>query len=1329
MKQRSVKSLLLKSIAGAVAALALLSTTAYADKPHGITMVNDSGKALTLAYTDTTATTNKKEIAVGESFNLTDFITTENVPQKVELQIYPQGDQPSGDTNYCYTNGSDWYNDPYTGEAKEFPAMDAQGNYIPYEPGMVEQQPFIQASDTVMAFSSDLLTQLGTITINKPTQCFFDNLSPAHKNSAITAYPATATGTVNQPFSYDFANMFDDKVPNPGSPTSGLEVSLISGMPSGFAWDTKPATQISTDKLTGTGPITVLACACDPQLTKDILAPGEAGACGADKKPSCTEPQPAGATTWVDTKSGSIAAQLQIDIISGVFAKNPDEIGDNYTPPSQPGVGATTQQTLLTTEVKSASAQGSITIPVASLFKTSSDTLPVTYSIVSDSDEILGRNDGDNPSTVTPKPGEGGAHWGPVALEKDAANGTPVIHLTSGLSVSGKTLTINMNDPQIQKAMSTDEANANGGVIIQATIHASTSDTSVSDKDAYQTIYVMLDQGSSQVHLIKPRVSAWAYAPTVSALVGGADKPTADAKCTLSGDSSTYSPLSDYVSVINNSQDNDHGLTEITPDIGWIQFNGVSKHWPSVGDIFSNNAVDNPYNGCFASYFKNQVKLKGDNAALGFKFIETMEFDGNLKGYVPLLIDEPNSAEPQTTSLSQVAYLAKAVLQAANPEKMFPNAGISTPSGNVVDGIQFDVEPLPNSGMATTFYKRTADLLARQGKINQLFAFAGADTPGIIMAQGPLGLFLPSMYDVGQTAITAYNGVHGDVSNQYKAFWGKVNGNAAYQPSPNTAGSFPYPASFAGIADPSPLDAKDFTNDQAMDYGCHWSQNLDGAGKDAYLIKSYCNYDLTNSIYNNAIRMNSTTNDQDFETRNKNFLGHYAVAVPGEGSATAWNYQIIYNPRLENASGACDTSKADPCVIASLVNTYTPKYIGLNYTRSTTGDEYAKIAQYIGTHTPEFGTYDVFYASTSKSAVATPTSTPQCSMSLADAAKDPAPTMCDAIVTWHNNGKADQDDQLSTSNFTDSLTTAPTLADSSAHQQGNYTQAIFDFANTVLGKNATDIQKQLLLKNALGTPASNGDRNLGVAIYALSNESVSGCQPNGSHGDNPNCFDAYPLGFSGTDAPAQKDVGIWHAINNYMDGITGQINGGDAPPTPPGSVSVIPNFNADGEEDFVISNLPTGQTCSLQVTYPDGTKSASITATDASASNPLKLTGLTDPINFAVDYPDETYKWNVQCTKDNYAGYFHRYGDKIALWLVNSSGTKTDQLQFNEDGKVASQTYSSMPDGDYTVQYEPKSLNNIEVTDHNSLVTPTLDTSAVTVSGTADSPVHLSFKS
>jgi len=1336
-----------------LASTALVST-AYAVKPHGITMINESGQDLTLHYTNAPGTVLPQQMASGYSFNLTDFIGNTNVPKKVELQIFPTGALPGDDTNFCFNNGDDYYTDPFTGDVKEYPALDSTGAYVPYTPGMTEQQPFIQTSDSVMAFSANLLTQLGTIVIKNKSQCIFNNLSPAHKNSAITAYPATATGILNQPFSFDFANMFDDKVPNPGSPTSGLLVSLISSMPAGFAWDKAPTTQISTSSLVGDNK-TVLACACDPKLSKDSLAPGEAGAC-VDDQPSCTSPQPAGALSWVDPVSGSIASTLQIDVLSGVFAKTPDEIAAAYTPLGKHKIGGS-QQTLLTTQIQNAASQAVITIPVASLFKISSTLLPVTYSVVSSTDQILGRNDGDSPSTVTPAHNVGGANWGPIVLQNTVTNHNPIVHLATGLTIQNTSsmLQINMNDAAIKSAMDSAAATANGGIIIQATIHAATTDSSVSNKDAYQTIYIMLDKGSAQVNLLKQRVQAWAYAPTVAALTDGGSKPTPSAKCTLDGSAGSYAPLSDYLSVINNSQSNDHGLTEITPDIGWIQFNGVSKHWPTVGDVFSNNATTNPYIGCFASYFKNHVTLANDNAKLGFSFIVTMEFDGNLKGYTPNLIDEAGSADPSSTgtSLSQVALLSQAVLQAANPEKVFPNAGITSPNGSpVVNGIQFDVEPLPISGMATTFYKRVADLLARQGKVNQLFAFAGSDSSGVIMAQGPLGIFLPSAYDVGQTANPTFNAIHGAVSDPNKAFWGKLNGNEAYTKSPKTSGAFPYPASFQGITSPSPspLDAKDFTNDKAMDYGCHWAQNLDGTGKDAYLIKSYCNYDLTNSVYNNAIRFNGAGKDhnQDFEQRNRTFLGHYSLSVPAEASATAWNYQIIYNPRLENASGACDTSKADPCVIASLANTYTPIYVGLDYYRTETygttspasdWSEYGQVTNFINSHTPAFGHYYVFYSTTSPTAKlpdspGTPAApiigdtTPKCSMSLADAASDSPPTMCDVIVTWHNNGKADDDPDLSTSNFTDSLLTA-SLQDSNPHTQGNYTQAIFDMANTV-AKSPTDAQKLLLLNNPLRTPFDNSDHNIGVAMYALSDESVSGCQPNGSHGDNPNCFDAYPIGFPPVDAAGQATTGIWHAINRYMDGTTGYINGGGKPgPVPtPGSISVIPSFISNSEETFTISKLPTGQTCTLQVTNPDNSTTTPVSIVEGKTAT---LTGLANPVTFAVSHPDESYLWTVQCTDLTNSGKFHRYGDSIEMWLANSAGAKsTETINMTEAGKNTAQTWKNIPTGSYTVDFAPRSVNDTRstTTDHNTLLTPTLASPTVVVSKNADTAVQLSFK-
>ena len=1305
-----------------------LTQISFAVKPSSnVEMINGTSHTLDICYQDSTNKYHFVALAPNESTApLTSIIGDENVPQQAYFSVFNQISSSSAPAtvceankfpvanNYCFEDNSNYYIDPFTNQPKTYPA--GTFNKLNY-------------SQMVFSPPSLLAQQGGTITIQSDKRCLFNKVNPGGKNIAITPYSATAVGIVGKKFSYDFAGMFDDKVPNPGKNFSNLMVTLIptdkealAKLPGTFVFpdkDAKGDTTITTPSLTPpsatSNKITVYACACDPGLTIDELPLGQGGACGKDSEgnptPVCgtpptssTDPNP----TWIDSDSGSVGATLTVYADTGVFPLTPDEITAQYTK-------SPSSQTLLMTKLANNN-----TVNISSLFK---NTVPITgYSVVSNTDTLYGRVNGDYPTgkhlSTTEDGHKQGQGWGPKVII-NGADGTDLS--MDDFVISGNSLLVKVNNADIQKALQQPYVAAAGGIIIQITVQATTS--TGSNTKAYQTFYIMIPDDNNTnngfVNLInKPRVSAWAYAPTVTGITSDGLKPKSTSTCNLTGTASTFEPLDKYKDVINTSYTNygDKGLTELTPDIGWIQFNGVQARWPNSGNILSNNATTDPYIGCFANYFKNEVTNPD------FKFIVTMEFDGNLKGYVPNLITDPDTSQStEEPTLSQLSYLAQGVLQAANPIKMFGDTANFKvpPSGRLVDGIQFDVEPLPISGSAPTFYKRVADLLAREGKLNQLFAFADSDTPGIIQAQGPLGIFLPSAYDVASAAINnADTANHFDKSST--AYWGNYNSDKFTPYAKNSGLSYPnYPSSYQGNG--ALFADKDNT---PIDYACHWTTDVPQPTN--YLIKSYCNYDMTNSFYNNAIRFNSLDgiSNLDFEQRAETFGGKYALAVPGEGSATAWNYVIIYTPRLVNNSGGCDTSKADPCVVPGMPNTYTAQYVGLNYQiKDSTKADYITtvINNYVTSHLDKnaLGKYYVFYYHATQT---TPTTTPQCSMSTADKATH---TMCDAIVAIHNDGTVDQDDKQTDPPLVDKFQAGDAnLIVNNPVQQANYTKAIFDLANTVKPKGSTS---PIMLNHYLNKPADNPNHNVGVAIYALSDETSTGCQPGGSHGAVPNCLDPQPVGFKGTD---QISNGLWSTIGAYMDGsYTGHIvNGSPAPtPTPTSKVKVIANFETDSKEAFTVTGLPTDETCSLYVVYPD--QKTQTPMTTLSKDGTYTVSDLNNPFKYATQYPAETYTWHIDCGSHKYSQKFNRYGDLMQLCLTSSTGA--EQCSNFDESKTSTPSHQfNLNAGTYTINFKPDFLNNTTTsgTYHNQLLLPSFTSKTVTIDSGPAPAVHLSYK-
>lgn len=1377
------KSTLLKSVMSLFAASVFISSVAYAAAPvNPFTVINQSGASVSYNYTDglVPPLTHSGTIPNGQSAQ--PFLNISNLASgKTDLSIT---DTATGKTTYCSVNGNDYYyplNHPTT--LVEYPTIN--GTWSPYVPGGPDQ-PFVATHADPGGYSNLVLNtgviqNNGSMTILSANQCVFalnpiqSELILAPQSGAII--PSNSSTDIVQgidPVPFDMSSLFSDKVPSaqtnptpdPSKPEDfvGLMIQpdATTPLPNGFALVPDPKATYTAWNLTipntiSTSPLRLTFNACDTNLTitgssdpQGNLYPGVLGFCTTGTK----TPDPA----------YDAVATLTVNLLSGVLAKSPDAIVSDYKADDPENT-----QPLLVTDVAITSSkplQPAVNLAhVDQLFEESSGVSSVTYTVASNDDPVPNRNDGATPwlSTITEAGPNTGKNWGPILLQNDQ----PGLALdAASFTVSGTGTSSNLSfAPDGHDAnLIAQSLNTTKGAIIQLTIHAHTTTAGVTNPDAYQTIYLVLRTDPNYTILDKNHVQAWVYPPNDVA-AGNDPDPTIDNPNALFKNSdakdyqvtstsvcnyTTTSPgrLEHYVKTLNDSWPTDgssdkYGISEITPDIGWID--AYQGNWfdtsgnPGITDLYA-ETPSNPQAGCLASYFKYNAAQAGHP----LKFLITEEFGSDLAGIIATGNLQPWQTQLVIKMLAVDANQMEWNIYQGSPHNYF------TPPNNapLIDGIQFDVEPFKNNETAHVIYKGIADLLAREGKINEIYAFADSDNPALIESQGPMGKFLLSSYDVASnTPSTPANPLHSEYNGgNTPGFWG--NGNPIGDTTDPSPGTQP---TYAGLpwVDPSSTNAQDFA--------CHYNSK----GPDTnYMSNSWCSANLATLVFGNVIKFNgeykSGSDTFDFETMNEKFDGHFMLSVPSEGSATSWAYDLQFSPRT--TADSLDAGKH--YVVPVIPNTYQPHYVPLDFgygvQMGTSSGGKVSLVQaiqgYIVAHGyPQPGTYDVFFNQNDVPSATT------CSWALAPVVGYP---YCVAILLSHENGAADSDFALTSKDPTDigalidtdtlaSTTPTPSylpaayddlnMLNSDPNNGQNYVanelQVLYDQANTTAASPPPTEIIPYAPTTALGTPATNS-HNVGVAMFAISdisveNKNMPGLMNQGSVGtSDPTKLPAlnkgvqFPVSFDGRSEQVNGDKNIWTLTDNYLNGITGQIQGGDAPPPPPpASPTVTTSFVSDTSENFTIKNTPS-EGCSISTTYPDGTQGPSLSVTKDEI---YPLNGFADPINYTAN--DTNYTWSLRCGSDiSLSGKFARYGDKVELCVTGASLTSPECQVFDESATTTkTHQFTALPNGTYTITTEPASLNNMNATDPNNLLKVVVGSSSVVVNG-ADVPLALSFQ-
>ena len=894
--------------------------------------------------------------------------------------------------------------------------------------------------------------------------------------------------------------------------------------------------------------------------------------------------------TWLNT-DGSVKTAgtcFDISIIKGVIAKQLSEIVPSSQPiaPGKQPISGPTVGTMIGLPATGGTVDLSAYFKIVGYNDTTAPT--VTYSIVGPTDAIPDRNNGDTPVPNPAAPptnvtmGEG---WEPVVIHNGSI-ATPVPTSTT-FSITGSQLTI---------------ANTTDNQIIQFTVKATDPDGST----AYQTLYANLSSLNTALTgttgyipkytLLSNAVSAWMYGSTAlqdPTNITPAGTGTSlgigcyNGKVTPIADCNSNSP--DYPNCAFAKTLQSGNINIVTPDIGWVEY-GSSQNYMTYwddqlisGPLYNNMYLDDPKTGgngtdfqgslvdCTAKYFKK--------AAPNTKFVVTFEYDTPVRGDLPTMQSVmPKGSNGFSRMTKTVSNLAAGIVQ--------------DPS---IDGVQFDIEPFPGDGSALIFFRNVSDLLARAGKIDEVFAFAESDTPATIAALGPLGIFLPSTYDVNSTTDPYYFGKH-----VYDSQFGLTTAIPLPASVKATSANCPgYPeAYFTGTPAECPL--------KQYDYACHFPAS-DGTNVYNFIVSSWCNNNVENTLLDNATRFGmALTNPDgtstggvnknfDFAYDNQVYGGHFQLAVASEGSATNWTYDIVYNPSLVNASGTCDTSKTTNCTIPSVPSTYSPTYVPEQMTEGETSPTYNNAElQYSATnytdpttqqlaplaYPPAAGQYYVFYDKN----VGTPPSVKiPCSMNNLD----PAGTnMCRALVV-----SANANPEANTSLATPDKATqvafngdySPSGSTSYMTSQYSYIQSILQLAMAGTGGDFDSQGGRYTYSQGvrIGRPQQTGGvaggnpNNLGLALYALANESAYNCLPGESHGGTANCQEEYPMG---TDYPTTSTVeqqayggDIWtDLINAYMGGST---------PPPPAAITLGGISYAQVDDDYYANvswTLPAG---------------------------------------------------------------------------------------------------------------------------------------------------------
>ena len=735
--------------------------------------------------------------------------------------------------------------------------------------------------------------------------------------------------------------------------------------------------------------------------------------------------------------------------------------------------------------------------------------------------------------------------WSPIKIMPNTEGaGTP--------SVDGVALTI---DPS-GKFLSVDASQFNpingdkNGGIYQVTIQATSHEPGSSGATAYQTIYLNVSSENSAEYdangnysssnpgtlvytPLKPFNSMWIYMPgyvtnntpieppATSSLRSNnsfGDNPNpSDSACVEQPSANSNDPCAVYSNTLTqlSNSANNLPIQYLTPDMMWIAFKDSQTSYPPVNadGTYTSSPIDNNFYTDSGQHIQNMLSYFAKYNP-NVDIVLTAEMDNPVMGNLSTM---QNALPPTAIPGKDFSQMDRLVWSTVLP---------FTPSGNnrnsaSLSGLEFDIEPFKNSPAAVQYYKRVSDVLARHGKIFNIFAFADAAMPiktaSVTMAMGPLGIFHPSMYDVGNTTDPDYSSTYAE------------NFMPKYDPkNPNAEGQilqalFPNSYSY-----------------NIIDNNCHWSNQLaDNYGPTnspvlpsplSLPIQGYCNIDLTNTVYNNAVLMGFQGGNPSFTQAIATYGGHFQMAIPSNGSAENYTAQIIINPTCSQVAETNDNGNPNPPAYNPLIvnsDTYS-KVLGSTacpaLADSTTmvntipgipsnfiygGQVPTAIAKAINANGAQSSTtiYPINDASLN-------TIMPLLSSNLkvgtyymgSDAYCNDqvggTPDECRYLIYLSNpNNETTADGGLNTvAQKFSALNQGPTPS------QDVYLKALIDFAK---GDFDSEFLKNTGVPDML-TPSENNN-NLGFAMYSLNSESVIGCFYGESHAFKPNCLLALPV--------------------------------------------------------------------------------------------------------------------------------------------------------------------------------------------------------------------------
>jgi len=518
--------------------------------------------------------------------------------------------------------------------------------------------------------------------------------------------------------------------------------------------------------------------------------------------------------------------------------------------------------------------------------------------------------------------------WSPIKIIPGQDPATPLTPTQDGV-----TLSISSNNLDLE--VNTSRFTPTDGGLYQLTIQATSTDASNNGAIAYQTIYLNISPKNTSEYdstgnssspgvlaysPLKPFNSSWMYLPgfitsknkttttspsastPVATISSTQTDPTVCSIDPTPGNSSanqtSVDPCTVYSDTLTQLSNNGTPIQYLTPDMMWLAYPGSVKTFPAPdgpNGTYQNSPTNNNFFTDTGSHIQKVLDyFHKNNPNVGV--ILTAEMDNPVMGDLGTLQEFlPPSQEGQAEYFTQMERLVFSTVLPFIATQANGNAGPITNGdpgsygyNDLLSGLQFDVEPFKNSPEAADYYRGVADILARHGKVFETFAFADASMPiaasgvkniytaSITMAMGPLGIFLPSMYDVGNNTDPKYATTYAaNYMPKFSSGYPLIDNNCHW------SGQF----------------ASDYTESSYIIQNQDLSQHIDGT---SFPIGAYCNLNLTDTLYNNASLMGLLQQPGGstpyFTEMMQTYGGHFQMAVPSQGSAENFTAQIVINP-------------------------------------------------------------------------------------------------------------------------------------------------------------------------------------------------------------------------------------------------------------------------------------------------------------------------------------------------------------------------------------------------------------------------------------------------